>query len=210
MKKALALITGSLLLVMLCVSCDGSTKTADSKYSIGKTGPGGGIIFYVSDKVMTSSITDMNGDERKISWKYLEIAPEDAPGKGDVEQYVWGASGDLKTGTAIGDGWLNTQKLDCDDIRKYPAAEACRSYEANGFSDWFLPSKDEMKAVYENLKGNEEMKWKTGYGGYWTSSENTEDTLGEGAWAWNPQDGTYKKKYRTNTAVFVRPVRAFR
>jgi len=49
----------------------------------------------------------------------------------------------------------------------YYAAQVCDSYENNGFSDWFLPSRYELAKLYENKDyvGNLEDRW------YWSSSK---------------------------------------
>jgi hypothetical protein len=74
------------------------------------------------------------------------------------------------TGTAIGDGVGNTKKiLDKYPAAKYPnsAAAVATAYRGGGFSDWFLPSMDELKKLYMN-KG-----FVGGYADYvyWSSSE---------------------------------------
>ena len=49
------------------------------------------------------------------------------------------------------------------------AAQLCANLNFGGFNDWFLPSRDELDLMYQNLKKN-------GVGGfsddwYWSSSE---------------------------------------
>lgn len=74
------------------------------------------------------------------------------------------------TGTAIGDGAANTEKiLTVYSASMYPnsAAAIAHAYQGGGFNDWFLPSIDELKKLYESkaLVG--------GYADfiYWSSSE---------------------------------------
>jgi len=122
------------------------TPTYSSEYTIGDPGPAGGIIFY--DKGDTSG-----------GWRYLEAAPADTEFSAE-----WGLYGTdiTNTSTAIGAGQANTTAI----IEAIAAASAgqmapvtntaaqrCDALEAGGFDDWFLPSKDELNLMYENIEG---------------------------------------------------------
>jgi hypothetical protein len=142
-------------------SDDSGTKPAlDGKtYKIGDRGSAGGWIFY--DKGNYSD-----------GWRYLESAPEDLSDKiqwynGEHEEtgVTTGA-----TGTAIGTGKLNTQKIIAVQGKGKYAAKICADYRGGNKSDWFLPSKDELDQMYKVLH-------RVGVGGfveghYWSSSEN--------------------------------------
>lgn len=79
------------------------------------------------------------------------------------------------TDTLIGTGKANTLAIIDSQGEGIYAAGMCDSLVLNGYSDWFLPSLDEMKQIYYNLHEN-------GYGNfeidnlsyYWTSSEYEE------------------------------------
>lgn len=125
-------------------------------YNIGDRGPAGGWVFH--DKGVFS-----NG------WRYLEAAPN------DIGPAQWGALGTEVggTNTAVGTGRANTQRIVpvLSRTSEDGAALLCSSLNINGYTDWFLPSKDELNLLYVNLKVN-------GLGGfgnilYWSSSENT-------------------------------------
>lgn len=69
------------------------------------------------------------------------------------------------------------------------AAKLCSDLVSGGYDDWFLPSKDELNAIWENLvdEGN---GGNSGVGGfsldhYWSSSDYTEFA----AWVQNFNDG---------------------
>jgi len=126
-------------------------------YALRDTGPAGGYICY--DKGYYSS-----------GWRYLETAPVST----EWPYLEWGHYGTLMGGTekGIGTGQSNTTKVvawlnsysetDC-------AAQLCDALVYGGYSDWFLPSKDELNLMYTNLKA-------FGVGGfsgsyYWSSSE---------------------------------------
>jgi len=111
----------------------------DSHYALRDTGPAGGYIFY--DK---GSYSD--------GWRYLEAAPESTEWKGKE----WGSFGTFigGTGTGIGTGKSNTAKIVTwlhNHGEKDRAVQLCDALVYGGYSDWFLPSRDELDLMYENL-----------------------------------------------------------
>lgn len=112
MKKTCVLALLSLSIVLLSVSCDDS---------LGKTGPGGGIIFYVADSVQTSVRIGEDGQEETYSWRCLEAAPEDLDG-----EYSYA---DAAT--------------ECGSYRTVSKGKT--------YDDWFLPDKYELNYMYNNL-----------------------------------------------------------
>jgi hypothetical protein len=83
------------------------------------------------------------------------------------------------------------------------AAKICDDLVFNGYSDWYLPSRDELQIMYQQLKVN-------GIGNfandvYWSSSENYSD----GAWNVNFYDGYGYPGYNKLNNYGVRAVRAF-
>ena len=116
-------------------------------YNIGDKGPAGGIIFF--DKGYFSD-----------GWQYLEVASRDAP------TAHWGSNVN-GTREGIGTGKQNTTLIVQTD-ETGTTAHRCQEYRQGGYSDWFLPSKDELNLMYQNLK-------QKGLGGfsntyYWSSS----------------------------------------
>lgn len=120
-------------------------------------GPAGGCIFY--DKGYYSD-----------GWRYLEAAPVST----EWTDKEWGPDATLIGGTETGIGtgqsntiiivtWLNSHG------ETDRAAQVCDALVYGGYSDWFLPSKDELNLMYENL-------YLKGFGGFtdhsfWSSSE---------------------------------------
>jgi hypothetical protein len=158
-------------------------------YKVGDTGPAGGIVFY--DK---GNITD--------GWRYLEAAPA-----ASVLSAEWGAFEQHAAGTsaAIGAGKRNTEILverlgTLKESRR--AAQVCASMDINEFTDWFLPSKDELNLMYKNLKkrglGNFDNSW------YWSSSQSNVN----GAWNQNFRNGYQQGDFK-NLTYSVRAIRAF-
>ncbi len=183
-------------------------------------GPSGGYVFYDRG--------EYTGGER--SWRYLEAAPADlrlVDGVPTVdsakagylngnEYFIFGyhreTSGGsnvlLSTKTGIGEGYSNTKIL-VDKMKdaaylSSSGTETTSDYAARLCHElgWFLPSKDELDLMYENLH-------KQGLGSfadfyYWSSSEGRADL----AWGQRFGSGFRLDSYRYY-AYRVRPVRAF-
>jgi len=171
---------------------------ADGAENIGRTGPGGGKIFYYSETGFTlyQTATDTVG----IIAHYLEVAPSSSGSR------AWASSGYISTdipgtGTAIGRGMKNTASILNTDMNA-PSAKACKDLTTGGKIDWFLPSKDELKELYEQrtLTG---INITSGY--YWSSSQYSSDT----AWGQYFDDGGQSDDLGKGNGTSVRAIRAF-
>jgi hypothetical protein len=133
-------------------------------------------------------------------WRYLEAASRDA-GETTWGLYGTGVSG---TGTALGTGKQNTQIL-LDALNKAgetgKAAQLCAQLSQGGYSDWFLPSKDELDVLYGVSKAYGFSGFKNDY--FWSSSQGAS----YGAWSQRFSDGNQDEL--RNYAGCVRPIRAF-
>jgi hypothetical protein len=117
---------------------------------------GGGIIFYVDN-------TGKHG---------LAASPADLPVNAPWDNGIIAAGkvdGDVVTNLALGTGKANTDYIisKIDSTGTY-AALVCRQYKANGFSDWFLPSRDELTLMKQNLYDKQLGNFMAP--GYWSSS----------------------------------------
>ncbi len=118
---------------------------------------------------------------------------------------TWGCYGTAingADGTAIGTGEQNTIDIEAGCTTVGTAADICANSNLNDYLNWFLPSKDELNAMYINLK----LK---GYGGfassfYWSSTEYSAYS------AWNQlfSNGAQGNLYK-NYNLYVRCVRSF-
>jgi len=185
-------------------------------YKIGDTGPAGGKVFYVKSGVSYPN------------WKYLEASPAESSGNcrwawgffdeggdplGAVDYVVAGAKE-----TAIGTGRTNTDAIlemlsfppyPDEEFVTVPAAKGAEDYTAGGYSDWFLPSKDELNALYQSKV----LSTPSGEVYYWSSSQH--DDAGRNQCAWAQSFGTddpglqneenKAHDYRSR----VRPIRSF-
>lgn len=179
--------------ISLIASCDSGESgspsgTSGQVYSIGDTGPAGGIVFYVTE----------GGTHG------LEAAAANA-GSG----IRWNNGHDTITAASAvvtGYGKANTGTIIAaqgDTVSSY-AAGLARGYTGGGYTDWHLPSRDELNLMYVNLKCAVPEQGNFGNYYYWSSSEY------DAAAAWYQDfstgviDGTDKE-----SPLYVRPVREF-
>jgi hypothetical protein len=141
--------------------------TTRNIFEIGETGQAGGLIFY--------RFEDSNNE-----WKYFEAAPFDAS---TALKWSPNAQSVNQTSTAINLGLLNTSNIVSvhGQTGSY-AALAAQSFIYGGYSDWYLPSRDELMQLRQNLFLN-------GIGNisnnayYWSSSQD--QTFNTNAWVVN-------------------------
>jgi hypothetical protein len=149
----------------------------------------GGIVFYL----------DGNGGG-------LIAAPTDQPGYAEWGCYLTNISG--AEGTAIGTGAQNTIDIEAGCTTSGTAADICANLTLGGYSDWFLPSKDELNLMWLNI-GQGNALGLGNLGGfslwyYWSSTE-----LGF-SFAWEQSFGNGSQSHNVNSStLLVRAVRAF-
>jgi len=121
-------------------------KDAGVALAIGKTYQGG-IIFYL----------DGTGEHGLIA------APSDQSSATPWSASTYKVTG--ATGTAIGTGQANTNAIITAQGADLYAAKLCDDLVLGGYSDWFLPSKDELNELYKSKVILGGSPW------YWSSSE---------------------------------------
>ena len=180
------------------------TQQRTVTYRIGDTGPAGGLVFY--DKG-----NNIGG------WRYLEAAPVDLgptiyienPGSFPPNLYqLWERTYE-ENGRAVGRGFYNSEFL--IQIAQARggfnwAVRLCDNYEHNGFSDWFLPSRDELNFAYGNLylRGLGNFRQEQ----YWSSTGWTDSWGSYRAWYINFADGKHDNQNAAQQRR-VRPIRQF-
>jgi hypothetical protein len=144
---------------------------------------GGGIVFYLDGTGQHGLISATSDQGTGVQWyngSYIST----------------GASG-----TAVGTGQANTTAIVTTQGAGTYAASTCDQLVLNGFSDWYLPSKDELQELYLQ---------KTIVGGftsnyYWSSSE----IAGTYAWSQRFSDGFQYNLGAKWIPDYVRPIRSF-
>ncbi len=124
----------------------------------------------------------------------------------DQNTSVWGCNGTYISGTSttFGTGMANTTAIVNGCSVSPFAASECNDLVLNGYNDWYLPSRDELVLMYQNLKtqslGNFSNDW------YWSSSQvssgNAWYVTFHNGMAWHVNIGKYDYGQ-------VRAVRAF-
>ncbi len=143
---------------------------------------GGGIIFYI----------DSTGQHGLISATSDQTAGA-----------MWGCYGTLIGGTslAIGTGQANTTAIVNGCSEPGMAAGICNDLVLNGYSDWFLPSQDELYQMY--LQRSVIGGFAT-IGDYWSSTEWHSDS----SFGINFGSGNQYMYFKYDV-IYVRAVRAF-
>jgi hypothetical protein len=111
---------------------------------------GGGIIFYIDGTGQHELIASTSDQSVSAEWGCFFTL--------------------MGTGTTIGTGSQNTTNIIAGCAEPGIAAKVCRAYTGGGFTDWFLPSVDELNQMYyqRTVIGGFDtgaLPW------YWSSSE---------------------------------------
>ncbi|MEI8084004.1 MAG: hypothetical protein WCI74_19375 [Actinomycetes bacterium] len=155
------------------------TCAAGGTCAVGSTGPGGGIVFYVSGtRRMEAAPADLSGS---VAWCNNDSTD------------ISGAAG-----TSIGTGSNNTTAMVAGCTTG--AGNSARAYGGGGKSDWFLPSKDELNQLY--LRRAVVGGFTTG--AYWSSSQFQAAAV----WGQLFSNGDQPFAFKYLMGI-VRPVRAF-
>ena len=134
----------------------------------------GGIVFYIDETGehgLVAALEDITDGSNMGIW-------------GTPEGFEWGCYGTSVATAyqnyAIGTGLENTEAIVSQNCQTenggITAAQATLNYEAEGFTDWFLPSRYELEEMYNSI-GNGGSEGNIGgfetsdYYYYWSSSE---------------------------------------
>lgn len=167
----------------------------EDEYSIGMKAFGG-VIFYI-DKTnlhgLVVSVNNIGGSWMKYPWGCYGYSLSDAEG------------------IDVGSGRINTNAIlnSCSD--KNSAAQACFDYEYEGYSDWFLPSLEELEMIAENLAYDDEFSDIINFDNdNYLSSTQLKNKKHQKNYAWSVN---IKQRYSTPTNKSnkqkIRAVRAF-
>ena len=132
----------------------------------------------------------------------------------DLTDYpaIWGCNGLEIVGAdslSIGSGLQNTEDILATCKTLGIAAAVANELIAQEYSDWYLPSKEELRYIWLNSfvisERSLELGGKELEAYYWTSSEYDADQ----AWCWDFKYGAEDHGYGKETSAWVRGVRTF-
>jgi hypothetical protein len=115
---------------------------------------------------------------------------------------LWGCEGtSMTTLNIVGTGLVNTETIYVSCQEADIAARICYDADINGYTDWYLPSKDELDLVYQN---------QAAIGGfnnglYWSSSQATPTQ----AYYKNFSNGLSSSNFKEGYFYRVRAIRSF-
>jgi hypothetical protein len=177
--------------------CEGNI----TEYLVGMQAEGG-IVFYV----------DETGHGLVAAMDDLSIGATDPNGYG-FNGYEWGCyqqEVNGADGTSIGTGYQNTMDIvnqGCTtENGSISAAQAALNSDSEGYSDWYLPSKDELLEVYNTIGNIGSLEESGGFDDfyYWSSSEQSNHY----AWYVRLVGGAISDNHKNETYK-VRPIRSF-
>ena len=157
----------------------------------------GGVVFYIFE----------DGETGYVAGETHGLIAAVADQSSGIRWYNGSYVTTGATGTAIGTGSANTDAIiDAQGATETSyAAGLARAYAAGGYTDWFLPSKEELNKMYINKTTLEGVSGFTAFSGdYWSSTESDNSK----AWGQNFSNGSRNTIFKNLTYV-VRAVRAF-
>jgi hypothetical protein len=133
-------------------------ESRDHIYSVGSIGPGGGIVFYISDSTFSCGPTQSE-QCNALEYPPTGVVPGSivkwAPPEGSTTEVGAGARY-----TSIGSGYKNSvsivhqyTELDGIDQGTYQAG-VMRLFSGGGLTDWYMPSRDEIFELYRYTQSN--------------------------------------------------------
>tara|TARA_R110000868_G_scaffold176916_3_gene414933 strand:+ start:9031 stop:12750 length:3720 start_codon:yes stop_codon:yes gene_type:complete len=153
---------------------------------VGEAGPAGGIVYWINPNDPCEGYEVMSYDQNPQVW---QVAP--------LPQVLYGTSEDFATGEN------NTNLINAIS----PAAQECTALSYSGYSDWFLPSIDDLQYIRANTNAlpityDDEAGW-------WSSSEFSGLAGAVGQNAWLLRDNGTISAPRKDQTYKVRAVRYF-
>lgn len=145
-------------------------------------------------------------------WYKLIVADKSADITGTNSRWKTSGSNTPNTGH-LTDGVANTAAMIAAGIELHPAAKHCTEWGGGGYTDWYMPSKDELNVIYLNLgysrpdcppdfKASGSERFEGTY--YWASTQSATTIF---AWMLSFDGGVLAEYTKASDIMRVRPVR---
>jgi hypothetical protein len=144
----------------------------------------GGIIFYLDGSGTHGLVASLSDQSTNAAW-------------GCFGTSIAGASG-----LVVGSGTANTANIETGCTTSGVAADICSNLTLGGYTDWVLPSKDELALMYQNLHSNS-LGGFSNYS-YWSSTQYDDNN----SWSYNFGTNALNTSNK-NSPYSVRAIRAF-
>jgi hypothetical protein len=169
----------------------------------------GGLLFYIYQ----------TGDDGYVAGEVHGLIAATSDQSSGIAWIIGGSTPDTlnsNTSLVVGTGQANTTAMMNQSGYTGGAAKVCDDYSVTvggiNYSDWYLPSKDELNLMYQNI-GNGDVLGLGNIGGfsnnssYWSSSEGSINS--SSTWRQDFDTGGQIEDYKGNTQFNVRAVRTF-
>lgn len=126
-----------------------------------------GTITSASGTTLVVNVTSVDGSGTLTDWSVMAkyrviVAPKSSGEQAGIRWKNALTAGPSGVGT-LTEGSKATAAMVADgNSTVYPAAHFCNDLSINGYSDWYLPARDELELIWRNLKPVTNNNWTSG------------------------------------------------
>lgn len=125
-----------------------------------------GTVTGSSGTTLTVNVTSVDGSGTLTDWsvmaKFRVIVAPKSSGENSSKAYKNSNDGTITAAGTLTEGLKATLAMVADgNSTVYPAAHYCNDLSIGGYTDWYLPARDELELIYRNLKPVTNNNWTT-------------------------------------------------